>query len=133
MADLPPHVKGRWSLIGPLGSANQEIREAQRRDEERRHARLAEPRRLLDRLLAQLEELNLEDVKVVPETCGPAMAELRHQLAGLPKVGPRLVERLQPGGRTADVIETIFTIEEIIAPPTLAPGTVPLDDDTDPV
>jgi len=53
--------------VGPLATANHEIREAERFEQERRLARLAEPRRLTDRLLNQLEELNLDDVELVPD------------------------------------------------------------------
>src|SRR5437773_2196832 len=54
--------RGEARVIGPLGSANREIREADRRDQLRRRALLAEPRRLTDDLLRQLEELNLDGV-----------------------------------------------------------------------
>ena len=39
-----------------------------------------------------------------------------------------LIDRLQSGTGTAELIETIFTIQEVISPPTLPPGTLPLDD-----
>jgi len=123
-----PIWAGRSILSGPLGSTNQEIRDAQRRDEARRHARISEPRRQLDQLLEQLEELNLQDVVVVPESYAPALEELRQQLTLEPKVASRLIDRLHTGARTADVIETIFTIEEIIAPPTPTPGGRSFDD-----
>jgi len=116
-------------LIGPLGSANREIREAERRDQQRRQARLAEPRRLTDRLLGQLEELNLDGVGTVPDGYEVALAELRGQLEGLARVRPRLIQRLQPGTRTAELIEIVFTIQEVIAPPTLPPGMLPIDDE----
>ena len=128
LARRAPKGAGRTHVIGPLGSANREIREAERRDQERRLARLGEPRRLTDRLLSQLEELNLDGVRTVPEGYEPALAELRGQLAGLGRVRPRLIERLQPGTRTAELIEAVFSIQEIIAPPTLTPGMLPLDD-----
>jgi hypothetical protein len=106
-------------VIGPLESANREIREAERRDEERRLARQTEPRRLTDRLLTQLEELNLDGLSTVPESCEPTLSELRDHLIEWPRVGPRLIDRLQSGLRITDLIETIFSIQEIIAPPTL--------------
>lgn len=115
-------------MNGPLGSANREIREADRRDQQRRLARLAEPRRLTDNLLGQLEELNLEGVGTVPEGYEPALAELREQLEGLARVRPRLIERLQPGTRTAELIDTVFIIQEIISPPRLPSGSLPFDD-----
>jgi hypothetical protein len=115
-------------VIGPLGSANREIREADRRDQQRRLARLAEPRRLTDHLLGQLEELNLDGVGTVPEGYEPALAELREQLEGLARVRPRLIERLQSGTRTAELIDTVFIIQEIISPPRLPSGIVPLAD-----
>ncbi len=115
-------------MSGPLGSANREIREAERRDQQRRLARLAEPRRLTDRLLGQLEELNLDGVGTVPDGYEPALAELRDQLEGLARVRPRLIERLQSGMRTAELIETVFIIQEIISPPRLPSGALPFDD-----
>ena len=115
-------------MIGPLGSANREIREAERQDQQRRLARLAEPRRLTDRLLGQLEELNLDGVRTVPNGYEPALAELRGHLEEVARVRPRLVERLQSGTRTAELIDTVFTIQEIISPPRLPPGALPFDD-----
>jgi len=115
-------------VIGPLGSANREIREAERQDQQRRLARLAEPRRLTDRLLGQLEELNLDGVRTVPNGYEPALAELRGHLEEVARVRPRLVERLQSGTRTAELIDTVFTIQEIISPPRLPAGALPFDD-----
>ena len=115
-------------MIGPLGSANREIREADRRDQQRRQAQLAEPRRLTDHLLHDLEELNLDGISTVPAGYEPALAELRGQLEALARVRPRLIERLQPGTRTAELIDTVFIIQEIIAPPRLPSATLPLDD-----
>jgi hypothetical protein len=114
-------------VIGPLGSANREIREADRRDQQRRLARLAEPRRLTDHLLGELEELNLEGVGTVPDGYEPELAELREQLEGLARVRPRLIERLQPGTRTAELIDTVFIIQEIIFPPRLPSASLPFD------
>ena len=115
-------------MIGPLGSANREIREADRRDQQRRQAQLAEPRRLTDHLLGQLEELNLDGIGTVPQGYEPALAELREQLEGLTGVRPRLLERLQSGTRTAELIDTVFIIQEIFSPPRPPSGSVPLDD-----
>ena len=109
--------------MGPLATANHEIREAERSEQERRLARLVEPRRLTDRLLNQLEELNL-----VPDEYEPSLAELRIHLVGWAGVERSLIDRLQSGTGTAELIETIFTIQEVICPPTLPPGTLPLDD-----
>ena len=111
-------------MIGPLGTANHEIREAERRDEQRRRALLTEPRRLTDALLGQLEELNLDGVRVVPVSYDPGLAAIRSQLVGRPGIGSRLLDRLQSGTRTAELIETVFTIQEVIAPPTLPAGSV---------
>jgi hypothetical protein len=115
-------------VIGPLGSANREIREADRRDQQRRLARLAEPRRLTDDLLHDLEELNLDGIGTVPAGYEPALAELREQLEGLARIRPRLIERLQPGTPTADLIDTVFIIQEIILPPRLPSDNLTFDD-----
>ena len=114
-------------MIGPLGSANREIREADRRDQLRRRARLAEPRRLTDDLLRQLEELNLDGAGTVPDGYEGALAVLREQLEGLAKVRPRLIEQLQPGTRTAELIDIVFIIQEIIAPPRLPSASVAVE------
>ena len=111
-------------MIGPLGSTNREIREADRRDQQRRQARLAEPRRLTDRLLGQLEELNLDGVPIVPGSYDPGLAEIRSHLVGWPGIGARLLQRLHSGTRTAELIETVFTIQEVIAPSGLPAGAV---------
>ncbi|HEV3461190.1 MAG TPA: hypothetical protein VG413_04045 [Candidatus Dormibacteraeota bacterium] len=75
-----------------------------------------------------MEELNLDGVGTVPQGYEPALAELREQLEGLAGVRPRLIERLQSGTRTAELIDTVFIIQEIISPPRLPSGSVPLDD-----
>src|SRR2546429_2516833 len=58
---------GEAQVIGPLGSANREIREADRRDQLRRRAPLAQPRRPTDGLLQQFEGFNLHRVGPVPD------------------------------------------------------------------
>lgn len=126
--NLATLIRREGRVIGPLGSANREIREADRRDKQRRRARRAEPRRLTDHLLHDLEELNLDGVSTVPDGYEPALAELREQLEGLARVQPRLIERLQPGTRTAELIDTVFIIQEIIAPPRLPSGSLRFDD-----
>jgi len=121
-------MAGEGPVIGPLGTANHEIREAERLDHLRRRARMSEPRRLTDELLGQLEELNLDGVYIVPGTYDHGLAEIRSHLVGRPGIGPRLLERLQSGTRTAELIETVFSIQEVIAPPILAPGMAIFDD-----
>jgi hypothetical protein len=115
-------------VTGPLGSTNREIRAAEDRNQQRRLARLAEPRRLTDHLLDQLEELNLDGVGTVPPGYEPALAVLRGQLEGFSRVGPRLLQRLHPGTRTAELIDTVFIIQEIISPPRLPAGSLAFDD-----
>jgi len=123
-----PLSEGSNEMIGPLGSANREIREAERQGRQRRLARLAEPRRLTDQLLGHLEELNLDGVGTVPNGYEPALAELRGHLEDLARVRPQLVERLQSGTRTAELIDTVFSIQEIISPPRHPTGMLPFDD-----
>ena len=50
------------------------------------------------------------------------------RLEEVARVRPRLVERLQSGTRTAELIDTVFTIQEIISPPRLPAGALPFDD-----
>lgn len=113
---------------GPLATANQEIREAERLAVQQRIARLTAPEHLVDQLLHQLEELNLDDVRTVPDRYAPMLDDLRGLLSRQAEVSPRLLQRLQTGGRTTELIETIFSIQEAIAPPTLAGGELPYDE-----
>jgi hypothetical protein len=119
--------EGEMPVMGPLASANQEIREAERQSLEQQHARLTEPKRLTDRLLDQLEELNLDGVPNVPESYEPMLAGLREQLGAHPQLDRRLIECLQAGTSTGEVIEAIFTIQEVITPPTLPADAYPLE------
>jgi len=114
--------------MGPLATANQQIREAERHFSEQRLARLTAPHRLTDRLLDQLEELNLDGVELVPQSYQPALANLREQLIGHDGLSGRLLSHLHAGTRTADLIEAIFAIQEVIAPPTLPAEALSFDD-----
>jgi hypothetical protein len=114
--------------MGPLASANHEIREAERNSIEQRLARLTEPHRLTDNLLFQLEELNLDGVRSVPENYEPLLADLRQQLESRAGVNNGLIERLRTGQTTSDLIEAIFMVQEVIAPPLLPADAFPFDD-----
>ena len=114
--------------MGPLATANRQIRDAEQQAIELRLARLTAPHRMTDRLLDQLEELNLDGVRLVPARYAPALDGLRQQLLGRQGLSPRLLDRLQPGVRTADLIEAIFAIQEVIAPPTLPMDEFPYDE-----
>lgn len=115
-------------MAGPLATANQEIREAERQSLQQHQARLVEPKRLTDQVLDQLEELNLDGMRNVPDACEPMLAGLRDQLSTHPEVDQRVIARLQTGTKIADVIDAIFVIQEIIAPPTLPTDSLPLED-----
>lgn len=115
-------------MMGPLATANQEIRDAERQAIELRIARLKAPHRMTDRLLDQLEELNLDGIPTVPEYYEKALDDLRHELDGHHGLSRRLLDRLQPGIRTADLIETVFAIQEVIAPPILPVDDFAFDD-----
>ena len=67
-------------------------------------------------------------MRTVPNGYEPALAELRGHLEEVARVRPRLVERLQSGTSTAELIDTVFTIQEIISPPRLPAGALPFDD-----
>ena len=121
--------KASNGATGPLDTANREIREAERLGEQRHLARSSEPRRLTDLLLSQLEELNLDGEVTVPDSYEPTLAELRAHLIDRRGVGTRLLGRLQCGRSTAELIETVFLIQEIISPATLPPGPLALEDE----
>jgi hypothetical protein len=115
-------------MAGPLASANREIREAELADHARKLARLKRPRRLTDQLLEQLEELNLDDVSEVPARLGPNLEELAEAVREWPQIEGRFGSRLRPGVRTSDLIDTIFSIQEILTPP-VAPGRPEIEAD----
>ena len=114
--------------MGPLATANHQIRNAERESDQARLARLMAPHRLTDRLLDQLEELNLDEVKLVPGRFSAALTELQGQLRGYPGLSPRLLDRLQPGVKTSDLIDTVFAIQEVLTPPAAPADAVPFDD-----
>jgi hypothetical protein len=114
--------------MGPLASANHEIREAERHSIEQRLARLTEPHRLTDDLLFHLEELNLDGVRSVPDDYEPVLADLRQQLESRDGVNNGLIERLRTGQATSDLIEAIFMVQEIIAPPLVPTDAFPFED-----
>ena len=120
--------EGEKAMAGPLATANQEIRQAERQSIEQHQARLVEPKRLTDQMLSQLEELNLDGVRNVPDAYEPLLAGLRDQLTTHPEVDQRVIARLQVGTKIADVIDAIFVIQEIIAPPTLPDDSLPFED-----
>jgi hypothetical protein len=115
-------------VAGPISSANREIREAERREHDRKLARLKLPRRLTDLLLSELEELNLEDVVQVPARLAPNLSELRDSLREWPEIESRYGARIRPGIRTSELIEIIFGIQEVLTPPQLAPDLQDEDD-----
>ena len=74
---------------------------------------------------ARLEELNLDGVRIVPCSYDPGLEEIRNHLVGWPGIAARLLQRLQSGTRTAELIEHCFHHSgEVIAPPTLPAGAV---------
>lgn len=103
-------------MAGPLSSANQEIREAADREQARRLAMLKRPRLLTDRLLTQLEELNLDDVKVVPARFGPSIDELLESVRSWPEVESRFGSRMRPGVPTSALIDVVFAVQEVLSP-----------------
>ncbi|MDQ6884603.1 MAG: hypothetical protein M3077_10280 [Candidatus Dormibacteraeota bacterium] len=103
-------------MAGPLSSANQEIREAEERERARRAAGARRPKRLTDMLLSQLEELNLEGVPTVPPRFDPLLGELVETLDAWPGAIARFRPRLKSGGSTPRLIDTIFEVQDLIAP-----------------
>ncbi|MDQ6709680.1 MAG: hypothetical protein M3Z11_03890 [Candidatus Dormibacteraeota bacterium] len=103
-------------MAGPLSSANQEIREAEERERARRAAGARRPKRLTDMLLSQLEELNLEGVRAVPPRFDPLLGELVETLEAWPGAIARFRPLLRSGVSTPRMIETIFEVQDLIAP-----------------
>ncbi len=103
-------------MAGPLSSANQEIREAEERERARRAAGARRPKRLTDMLLSQLEELNLEGVRAVPPRFDPLLGELVETLEEWPGAIGRFRPLLKSGVSTPRLIDTIFEVQELIAP-----------------
>lgn len=104
-------------MAGPLSSANREIREAERIEHNRKLEQLRRPRLLTDQLLAELEELNLDDIVVVPERLRSNLDALMESVRDWPQIEARYGSKLRPGVATSEVIEVIFAVQEILTPP----------------
>ncbi len=115
-------------MAGSISSANREIREAERRDHARKLARLRRPRRLTDLLLTELEELNLDEVVEVPGRLRPSLMDLVDSVQPWPEIAARFGPRLRPGVRPTELIEIIFAIQEVLAPP---PPLAVIEDEDD--
>ena len=117
-------------MAGPISSANREIREAERREHARKLALLRRPRQLTDLLLTELEELNLDDVVTVPSRLRPTLIDLVESVQPWPEIAARYGPRLRPGVRPSELIEIIFAIQEVLAPP--APAAMIEDEELGP-
>jgi hypothetical protein len=113
-----------------LAGANREIREAERREQERRSANAQRPKRLTDRLLVQLEEFNLAGVRNVPAWFQPMLVQLTEALTLWPGAEARFGPRLRSGLRTTAVIATVFDIQAMISPASGEHGAL-TDDEED--
>jgi hypothetical protein len=114
-----------------LAGANREIREAERREHERRASFARRPTRLADLLLARLEELNLDDVHRVPARFDPMLGQMIAALADWPGAPAHFGPRLRSGVRTATVIEAVFDIQAMLVPrPSGPPALLNDADDT---
>ena len=98
-----------------LAQTNFEIRQAERRHLERKVAneQLRRPIVLIDRLLHELEELNLKGQKRVPLTYEERLGELQTMVAGLPNTAAAL-DNLKVKIGIGKLMDALFVLQEAL-------------------
>jgi hypothetical protein len=102
-------------MTGLLAQTNAYIRDAERRHRELR-ARQDEVRRpifLIDRLLQELEEMNLKGMKRVPVSYEPRLEEILGLVGPLPSVASHLANIKVKVG-ISKLMDALFAVEEAL-------------------
>jgi hypothetical protein len=116
-------------MVGLLAQTNATIRDAERRQQELRAQRdeLRRPVALIDRMLQDLEELNVRGHKRVPLAFEPRLQQLLGLLRTTPSVAGQL-ENLKVKIGISKLMDALFAIQEALF--TERHGT-PLEADAD--
>jgi hypothetical protein len=110
-------------MSGPLTLTAWEIRIAARRATRPAVRRLLED---TDRLVAQLESLNLQDIKEVPESIGPQLARIRTQVVQRYPTARAITAGLRMDIMVADLLDGVFDAQALcLASLSGAPAAAP--------
>lgn len=117
-------------MTGLLAQTNAYIRNAeqQHRDLKARQDQLRRPVQLIDRLLEELEELNLKGMKRVPVSYEPRLEEILALVAPIQSSPDQLVNIKVKVG-IPKLMDALFAIEETLFTERRGPS---LDSDTEP-
>ena len=113
-------------MTGLLAQTNATIRDAERRQREARarESQLRRPVRLIDRLLQELEELNLKGLKRVPMAYEPRLDEIVSLVAPSPAVGSHLAN-VKVKVAIPKLMDALYAIEEAVFTERLGPAIQP--------
>ena len=116
--------------MGMLAQTNVEIREAERRHHVRRaeHKRLRQPIMMVDRMLYELEELNVRGMKRVPLSYDERLRTLVLLVADVPNCGPA-VENLKVKIGIGKLMDALFGLQEALFVQRHGGGTYEPEDD----
>jgi hypothetical protein len=102
-------------MTGLLAQTNAYIRDAERqhRDSKARQNEVRRPIQLIDRLLQELEEMNLKGMKRVPVSYEPRLDEILRLVGPMPSVAEDLVNIKVKVG-ISKLMDALFAVEEAL-------------------
>jgi hypothetical protein len=102
-------------MTGLLAQTNAYIRDAEReyRDHKARQDQVRRPIQLIDRLLQELEEMNLKGMKRVPVSYEPRLEEILELIGPLPSEADHLANIKVKVGITK-LMDALFAVEEAL-------------------
>ncbi len=102
-------------MTGLLAQTNANIREAERRhrDLKARQDEVRRPILLIDRLLQELEEMNLKGMKRVPVAYEPRLEEILTLVGPIPSMAEQLANIKVKVG-IAKLMDALFAVEEAL-------------------
>ena len=113
-------------MTGLLAQTNATIRDAERRQREARvkESQLRRPVRLIDRLLQEMEELNLKGMKRVPIAYEPRLEEIVSLVTPTPTVDSHLAN-VKVKVAIPKLMDALYAIEEAVFTERLGPAIQP--------
>src|ERR671936_3009630 len=102
-------------MTGLLAQTNAYIRDAEQRhrDYKARQVQLRRPVPLIDRLLQELEEMNLKGMKRVPVSYEPRLEEILELVGPMPSMTEQLANIKVKVG-ISKLMDALFTVEEAL-------------------
>lgn len=102
-------------MTGLLAQTNAYIRDAERqyRDQKARQNEVRRPIQLIDRLLQELEEMNLKGMKRVPMSYEPRLEEILELVGPMPSLAAELANIKVKVG-IGKLMDALFAVEEAL-------------------